>query len=44
MPIQQEELGIPLTAEDQPDLATIGDFYQVGMAVDTKFYMLKVSC
>ena len=28
--IQREEFGIAITADDQPDLAAIGDFYQVG--------------
>jgi N-acetylglutamate synthase-like GNAT family acetyltransferase len=28
LPIQQEEFGVAITAEDQPDLATIPDFYQ----------------
>ncbi|ALM85806.1 GNAT family N-acetyltransferase [Bordetella sp. N] len=30
LPIQREEFGIPITAEDQPDLATIEAFYQTG--------------
>ncbi|MCD5989555.1 GNAT family N-acetyltransferase [Pseudomonas sp. CDFA 553] len=30
LPIQREEFGISLTAEDQPDLQAIPDFYQVG--------------
>ncbi|MFK7702517.1 GNAT family N-acetyltransferase [Pseudomonas caspiana] len=30
LPIQREEFGIAITAEDQPDLQAIPDFYQVG--------------
>lgn len=30
LPIQREEFGISITAEDQPDLQAISDFYQVG--------------
>ncbi|MGV6396861.1 GNAT family N-acetyltransferase [Pseudomonas caspiana] len=30
VPIQREEFGIAITAEDQPDLLAIPDFYQVG--------------
>ncbi|OZI37161.1 GNAT family N-acetyltransferase [Bordetella genomosp. 10] len=30
LPIQREEFGIPITAEDQPDLAAIEAFYQTG--------------
>ncbi len=30
LPIQREEFGIPVTAEDQPDLAAISSFYQAG--------------
>lgn len=30
LPIQQEEFGIAITAEDQPDLQAIPDFYQSG--------------
>ncbi|KTB90036.1 GNAT family acetyltransferase [Pseudomonas syringae ICMP 11293] len=30
LPIQREEFGIPITAEDQPDLKAIPDFYQTG--------------
>jgi N-acetylglutamate synthase-like GNAT family acetyltransferase len=30
LPIQQEEFGVAITAEDQPDLAAIPDFYQSG--------------
>jgi N-acetylglutamate synthase-like GNAT family acetyltransferase len=30
LPIQQEEFGIPIAAEDQPDLLAIPDFYQTG--------------
>lgn len=30
VPIQREEFGIAITAEDQPDLAAIPDFYQSG--------------
>jgi N-acetylglutamate synthase-like GNAT family acetyltransferase len=30
LPIQQEEFAIPITAEDQPDLLAIADFYQTG--------------
>ncbi|HEX8541776.1 MAG TPA: GNAT family N-acetyltransferase [Pseudomonas sp.] len=30
VPIQREEFGIAITAEDQPDLQAIPDFYQVG--------------
>ena len=30
LPIQQEEFAIPITAEDQPDLLAITDFYQTG--------------
>jgi N-acetylglutamate synthase-like GNAT family acetyltransferase len=30
LPIQREEFGIPITAEDQPDLLAIADFYQTG--------------
>jgi N-acetylglutamate synthase-like GNAT family acetyltransferase len=30
LPIQQEEFGIPISAADQPDLAAIPAFYQVG--------------
>jgi len=30
LPIQREEFGISITADDQPDLAVISDFYQSG--------------
>jgi len=30
VPIQREEFGIAITAEDQPDLQAISEFYQVG--------------
>jgi N-acetylglutamate synthase-like GNAT family acetyltransferase len=30
LPIQREEFGLAITAEDQPDLAAIEDFYQTG--------------
>nr|WP_282705861.1 GNAT family N-acetyltransferase [Pseudomonas syringae] len=30
LPIQREEFGIPITAEDQPDLKAIPEFYQTG--------------
>lgn len=30
LPIQREEFGIAITAQDQPDLQAIPDFYQVG--------------
>ncbi|RZL55636.1 MAG: GNAT family N-acetyltransferase [Sphingomonas sp.] len=30
LPIQQVEFGIPVTAQDQPDLLTIDDYYQTG--------------
>ena len=30
LPIQQEEFALPITAEDQPDLLAIADFYQTG--------------
>ena len=30
LPIQREEFGIPITAEDQPDLKAIPAFYQTG--------------
>jgi hypothetical protein len=30
LPIQQEEFAISITAEDQPDLLAITDFYQTG--------------
>ena len=30
LPIQREEFGIAITADDQPDLAAIPDFYQSG--------------
>ncbi|MDP9808480.1 hypothetical protein J2W42_001318 [Rhizobium tibeticum] len=30
LPIQREEFGIAITADDQPDLAVISDFYQSG--------------
>ena len=30
LPIQREEFAIPITAEDQPDLLAIADFYQTG--------------
>ena len=30
LPIQQEEFAISITAEDQPDLLAISDFYQTG--------------
>jgi N-acetylglutamate synthase-like GNAT family acetyltransferase len=30
IPIQREEFGIAITADDQPDLAVIADFYQSG--------------
>lgn len=30
VPIQREEFGIPITAEDQPDLKAIPSFYQSG--------------
>ena len=30
VPIQREEFGIAITAEDQPDLQAIPEFYQVG--------------
>lgn len=30
LPIQREEFGIAITAEDQPDLADIAGFYQTG--------------
>ncbi|MGA0600512.1 GNAT family N-acetyltransferase [Caulobacter sp. KR2-114] len=30
VPIQRDEYGIAITAEDQPDLAQIPDFYQTG--------------
>ncbi|MBN3469439.1 N-acetyltransferase [Pseudomonas savastanoi pv. phaseolicola] len=30
LPIQREEFGIPITAEDQPDLKAIPTFYQTG--------------
>lgn len=30
LPIQREEFGIAIAAEDQPDLQAIPDFYQVG--------------
>lgn len=30
LPIQREEFGIAISAEDQPDLQAIPDFYQVG--------------
>lgn len=30
LPIQQDEFGIAITVEDQPDLLVIGDFYQQG--------------
>lgn len=30
VPIQSQEFGIAITAEDQPDLAEIPDFYQTG--------------
>jgi N-acetylglutamate synthase-like GNAT family acetyltransferase len=30
VPIQQQEFGIPITYEEQPDLADIEGFYQVG--------------
>ena len=33
LPIQQEEFAIPITAEDQPDLLAIADFYQTGTGV-----------
>ncbi|GBQ33840.1 GNAT family N-acetyltransferase [Gluconacetobacter azotocaptans] len=31
LPIQREEFGIPITAEDQPDLHSIPSFYQSGV-------------
>ncbi|SQF93726.1 acetyltransferase [Paucimonas lemoignei] len=31
VPIQREEFGIAITAEDQPDLQAIPEFYQVGI-------------
>jgi hypothetical protein len=31
LPIQREEFGIAITADDQPDLAAIDAFYQVGL-------------
>ncbi|MCJ2371112.1 GNAT family N-acetyltransferase [Pseudomonas sp. RGM 3321] len=31
LPIQREEFGIPITAEDQPDLKAIPTFYQTGI-------------
>jgi N-acetylglutamate synthase-like GNAT family acetyltransferase len=30
LPIQREEFGVAISADDQPDLTAIGDFYQVG--------------
>ncbi|MDQ0559497.1 N-acetylglutamate synthase-like GNAT family acetyltransferase [Rhizobium mesoamericanum] len=30
LPIQREEFGIEITADDQPDLSSISDFYQSG--------------
>ena len=30
LPIQREEFGISITAEDQPDLQDIPEFYQTG--------------
>jgi N-acetylglutamate synthase-like GNAT family acetyltransferase len=30
LPIQREEFGIPINAEDQPDLQAVADFYQTG--------------
>ncbi|SON57896.1 N-acetylglutamate synthase [Hartmannibacter diazotrophicus] len=31
LPIQQDEFGVAITAEDQPDLKAIPDFYQTGL-------------
>lgn len=31
LPIQREEFGIPITADDQPDLRAIPSFYQSGL-------------
>ncbi len=31
LPIQREEFGIPITAEEQPDLRAIPSFYQAGL-------------
>lgn len=31
LPIQQDEFGVPITVEDQPDLKAIPDFYQTGL-------------
>jgi N-acetylglutamate synthase-like GNAT family acetyltransferase len=40
LPIQQEEFGIPIAAEDQPDLLAIPDFYQTGTG---GFWVAKAS-
>ncbi|AFL49202.1 N-acetylglutamate synthase-like GNAT family acetyltransferase [Sinorhizobium fredii] len=39
LPIQQEEFGIAVTAEDQPDLRAIPEFYQTG---DGDFWVAAV--
>jgi GNAT superfamily N-acetyltransferase len=39
LPIQQEEFAIPITADDQPDLLSIADFYQTGSG---GFWVAKV--
>ncbi|OAP40847.1 GNAT family acetyltransferase [Sinorhizobium glycinis] len=39
LPIQREEFGIAITAEDQPDLRAIPDFYQTG---DGDFWVAAV--
>jgi len=31
LPIQREEFGIPITAEEQPDLRAVPSFYQAGL-------------
>ena len=40
LPIQQEEFAIPITAEDQPDLLAITDFYQTGTG---RFWVAKAA-
>lgn len=39
LPIQQDEFGIAITAEEQPDLRTIPEFYQTG---DGEFWVAAV--
>ena len=40
LPIQREELGVAITADDQPDLRAIPDFYQRGSG---NFWVAEVS-